>query len=144
MTLDPSQPEGQRVTSVRINGKPLDPARTYTVCTFSFLGTGGDNFTAFTSGTSHDTGLVDRDLWIGYLQSHPSLGPDFARQEVNESGMPTFVAGGDHVAFTLGKLDLTSQGSPANTSVEGVRRHRRAAASSSARSRSPTAAPPST
>ena len=32
--------------------------------------------------------------------------------------MPTFVAGGDHVAFTLGKLDLTSQGSPANTSVK--------------------------
>jgi len=118
VTLDPSQPEGQRVTSVRINGKPLDPARTYTVCTFSFLGTGGDNFTAFTSGTSHDTGLVDRDLWIGYLQGHQDLGPDFARQEVNESGMPSFVKGGDHVAFTLGKLDLTSQGSPANTSVE--------------------------
>jgi 5'-nucleotidase len=117
VTLDPSQPEGQRVTSVRINGKPLDAARTYTVCTFSFLGTGGDNFTAFTSGTSHDTGLVDRDLWIGYLQHHPSLGPDFARQEVNESGMPTYVAGGDHVAFTLSRLDLTSQGSPANTSV---------------------------
>ena len=32
--------------------------------------------------------------------------------------MPTFVTGGDHVAFTLGKLDLTSQGSPANTSVK--------------------------
>jgi len=118
VTLDPSQPEGQRVTSVRINGKPLDPARTYTVCTFSFLGTGGDNFTAFTSGASHDTGLVDRDLWVGYLQSHPDLGPDFARQEVDESGMPSFVKGGDHVAFSLGKLDLTSQGSPANTSVD--------------------------
>ena len=69
VTLDPSRPEGQRITSVRINGKPLDPDRTYTVCTFSFLGTGGDNFTAFTSGTAQDTGLVDRDVWIGYLQS---------------------------------------------------------------------------
>ena len=117
VTLDPSRPEGQRVTSVRLDGKPLDPDRTYTVCTFSFLGTGGDNFTAFTSGTTHDTGLVDRDLWIHYLQGHPDLGPDFARQEVDESGMPAFVAGGHHVAFTLGKLDLTSQGSPANTSV---------------------------
>src|SRR4051812_1284341 len=116
--LAPSKPEGQRVPSVRINGKPLDPARTYPVCTFSFLGTGGDNFTAFTSSASHDTGLVDRDLWIGYLQNHHDLGPDFARQEVNESGMPSFVKGGDHVAFTLSKLDLTSQGSPANTSVQ--------------------------
>ncbi len=122
VTLDPSRPEGQRVTSVRIDGKTLDPDKTYTVCTFSFLGTGGDNFTAFTSGASRDTGLVDRDLWIGYLRSHPSLGPDFARQEVDESGLPTFVKGGDHVAFTLGKLDLTSQGSPANTSVEVVAR----------------------
>ncbi len=117
VTLDPSRPEGQRVTSVNLDGKPLDPDRTYTVCTFSFLGTGGDNFTAFTSGTPHDTGLVDRDLWIHYLQGHPDLGPDFARQEVDESGMPAFVKGGQHVSFTLGKLDLTSQGSPVNTSV---------------------------
>jgi len=118
VTLDPSRPEGQRVTSVRIDGQPLDPAHTYTVCTFSFLGTGGDNFTAFTSGTPHDTGLVDRDLWIDYLEGHPGLGPDFARQEVNESGMPAFVNPGDQVSFTLSKLDLTSQGSPANTGVD--------------------------
>jgi len=118
VTLDPTRPEGRRVTSVRIDGEPLDPDRTYTVCTFSFLGTGGDNFTAFTHGTAHDTGLVDRDLWIQYLKDHPDLGPDFARQEVNESGMPAYVTGGDHVSFSVSKLDLTSQGSPANTAVE--------------------------
>jgi 5'-nucleotidase len=118
VTLDPSQPVGHRVTSVRIDGQPLDPDKTYTVCTFSFLGTGGDNFTAFTNGSSHDTGLVDRDLWIQYLKDHPGLGPDFARQEVNESGMPAYVTGGQHVAFSLSKLDLTSQGSPANTGVD--------------------------
>jgi 5'-nucleotidase len=118
VTLDPSQPEGQRVTSVRIDGKRLDPDKTYTVCTFSFLGTGGDNFFAFTNGTSRDTGLVDRDLWIGYLQRHPGLGPDFARQQVDESGMPSYVAGGDHLSFSLSRLDLTSLGSPANQSVE--------------------------
>src|SRR6185312_5113789 len=44
VTLDPSQPVGHRVTSVQIDGKPLDPDKTYTICTFSFLGTGGDNF----------------------------------------------------------------------------------------------------
>jgi 5'-nucleotidase len=118
VTLDPSQPVGHRVTSVQIDGKPLDPDKTYTICTFSFLGTGGDNFSAFKNGTSHDTGLVDRDLWIQYLQSHPNLGPDFARQEVNESGMPAYVTGGEHVTFSLTKLDLTSQGSPVNTSVD--------------------------
>ncbi len=118
VTRDPSLPAGQRVTSVRIDGQPLDPDRTYTVCTFSFLGTGGDNFTAFTNGTSHDTGLVDRDLWIQYLRDHPNLGPDFARQQVDESGMPAYVRGGEHVTFSLSGLNLTSLGSPENTGVD--------------------------
>jgi 5'-nucleotidase len=117
VTQDASRPVGSRITSVVINGTPLDPARHYTVSTFSFLGTGGDNFTAFTKGTSKDTGLVDRDLWIQYLRDHAGIGPDFARQQVAESGLPTSVAAGDQVAFSLSKLNLTSLGSPENTSV---------------------------
>jgi len=117
VTQDPSKPVGSRITSVIINGQPLDPSHTYTVSTFSFLGTGGDNFTAFTQGTHEDTGLIDRDLWIGYLKSRPNLSPDFARQQVVESGMPGPVVAGEPVSFTVSKLDLTSLGSPANTSV---------------------------
>ncbi len=119
-TLDPTRPEGSRVTSVTIDGQPLDPAATYTVSTFSFLGTGGDNFRAFTQGTSRDTGLVDRDLWIAYLQDHAPVAPDFARQQVYEAGMPAVVYAGQHVAFTLNRLNLTSIGSPENTSVKMV------------------------
>jgi 5'-nucleotidase len=117
VTQDASRPVGSRITSVVIDGTPLDPARHYTVSTFSFLGTGGDNFTAFTKGTSKDTGLVDRDLWIQYLRDHAGIGPDYARQQVAESGLPTSVAAGDQVAFSLSKLNLTSLGSPENTSV---------------------------
>jgi 5'-nucleotidase len=117
VTQDPTQARGSRITSVLIDGQPLDPDRTYTVSTFSFLGTGGDNFGAFTAGTPNDTGLVDRDLWISYLQKHDDLVPDYARQQVQESGMPSSVSAGDAVAFTLSNLDLTSQGAPANTSV---------------------------
>jgi 5'-nucleotidase len=117
VTQDATKPVGSRIASVVIDGEPLDPTQTYTVSTFSFLGTGGDNFTAFTQGSHQDTGLVDRDLWIGYLQDHSSLSPDFARQQVAESGIPSDVAAGENVAFTLSKLNLTSLGGPENTSV---------------------------
>jgi 5'-nucleotidase len=117
VTQDATKARGSRITSVIINGQPLDVAKTYTVSTFSFLATGGDNFTSFKQGTSRDTGLVDRDLWIGYLKGHTGIAPDFARQQVAESGLPQVVNAGDAVSFTLSKLDLTSAGSPANTSV---------------------------
>lgn len=101
-----------------IDGEELDPAATYTVSTFSFLATGGDNFTAFTEGTARDTGLVDRELWISYLQNHRPISPDFARQQVEAPGFPTQgVEAGDEVSFELAKLDLTSDGSPANTAA---------------------------
>lgn len=44
---DPMQPALQRITSVTINGQPLDPARTYRVVTNSFLVGGGDGFAQF-------------------------------------------------------------------------------------------------
>ena len=118
MTQDASQPQGARITSVYINGEKLDPARTYTVSTFSFLGTGGDNFRAFKQGTTHDTGLVDRDLWIKYLRDNKPAVSDFARQQVEAAGLPSMVYAGQRVQFSLSKLDLTSLGAPQNTSLE--------------------------
>ncbi|MCB0905965.1 MAG: 5'-nucleotidase C-terminal domain-containing protein [Nocardioidaceae bacterium] len=118
VTRDPSRDEGDRITSVTIDGQPLSMTKHYSVSTFSFLATGGDNFRAFTEGTSKDTGLIDRDLWISYLQDRALLAPDFARQQIDESGMPATVSPGDQVTFTLDKLDLTSLGAPENTSVK--------------------------
>ena len=117
VTLDPSEPQGSRVTSLLVDGAPVDPEATYTVSTFSFLATGGDNFTAFTAGDARDTGLVDRDLWIGYLREAGAVAPDFARQQVYETGLPSTVAPAEQVAFTLSRLDMTSLGSPQNTLV---------------------------
>ncbi|MEO6510259.1 MAG: bifunctional UDP-sugar hydrolase/5'-nucleotidase, partial [Nocardioides sp.] len=82
VTQDATKPVGSRITSVIVNGTKLDLKKTYTVSTFSFLGTGGDNFTAFAQGTPKDTGLVDRDVWINYLKTAGTLSPDFARQQV--------------------------------------------------------------
>ena len=115
VTQDASKPAGQRITSVLVNGVNLDPKKTYTVSTFSFLGTGGDNFTAFKEGTAKDTGLVDRDLWIGYLKKAGTIAPDFARQQVTAKNMNASVKPNKKYTFRVGNLDLTSQGSPQNT-----------------------------
>lgn len=117
VTQDPTKPRGERITSVIIDGQRLDPTATYSVSTFSFLAAGGDNFTAFKEGTSRDTGLVDRELWMDYLEGHQPLSPDFARQQVVENGFPSVVGAGQEVAFDLSNLDLTSHDSPANTEV---------------------------
>ncbi len=117
-TFDDALPEGSRITSITINGAPYDPAANYRIGTFSFLITGGDNFAIFTHGTNaKDSGLVDRDGWIAYLQGHQPVSPDFARQGVKVTGLPTATAQGSTLQFGLASLDLTSLGSPANTAV---------------------------
>ena len=92
-TFDDTLAEGSRITSITINGKPYDPAANYRIGTFSFLITGGDNFRIFTQGTNaKDSGLVDRDGWISYLTGQAPVSPDFARQSVKVTGLPTTAA----------------------------------------------------
>ncbi len=117
-TYDANAGRGSHITSVTINGRPLDPAASYRIGTFSFLATGGDNFRVFTSGTNvKDSGLIDRDAWIQYLKDHAPLSPYFARHAVSLPAVPTTVTAGEQLAFTVGGLNLTSLGSPKNTSV---------------------------
>lgn len=118
-TYDPARAAGDRITSVRVNGELLDPARSYRVGTFSFLATGGDNFRIFTEGSNtRDSGLVDRDAWIGYLQKSSPVSPDFARRSVAVTdSTPAGVKPGEAMAVAVSRLDLTSLGSPVNTSL---------------------------
>jgi 5'-nucleotidase len=117
VTQKPGNPVGKRITSVLIDGVKTQPNKTYTVSTFSFLGQGGDNFTAFTAGKAKDTGLVDRDVWISYLKGAGTVSPDFARQQAEVSNMPTSIKANKRYHFRVGNLDLTSLGSPQNTEV---------------------------
>lgn len=117
-TYDDALPEGSRITSITVDGVPYDPAADYRIGTFSFLATGGDNFRIFTEGTdTRDSGLVDRDGWMDYLDAESPVSPDFARRSVKVTDLPTTVTTGGTVSFELAKLDLTSIGSPANSSV---------------------------
>ncbi|GAA1914798.1 5'-nucleotidase C-terminal domain-containing protein [Nocardioides hwasunensis] len=118
VTADPSRPAGDRVTSIRIDGAPVDPTATYTVSTLNFLAAGGDGFSAFAGGRSTDIGLLDLDLFTDQLKTSSPVSPDFARHQVDVSGtLPETVVAGDRVDVSLSRLDLTSQGSPANASV---------------------------
>jgi 5'-nucleotidase len=119
-TFDPARAEGSRITSVTISGEPLDPDKTYKVATFSFLATGGDNFRAFTEGTAVDAGLVDYEAWIEYLGDNSPVSPDFARRSIQVGGVQSAYEPQGAVSVTLPKLDLTSAGSPANTTVSAT------------------------
>ncbi|QCW51074.2 ExeM/NucH family extracellular endonuclease [Nocardioides dongxiaopingii] len=134
VTADPTNAAGERITSVFINDEPLDPARTYTISTLSFLATGGDNFRSLANGEYVDTGLLDAEMWREYLAANSAdapISPDFARQQVFASDLPEALVPGEAASFTLGlgateapilpinpkTLNLTSLGSPVNTTV---------------------------
>ncbi|GAB3293488.1 LPXTG cell wall anchor domain-containing protein [Epidermidibacterium keratini] len=115
-TYDPAAPQGSHITSVTIDGAPLDPAASYTIGTFSFLAQGGDNFHTFAESTNvQDSGLIDRDAWISYLQQNSPVSPNYAKGAVAVDQLPTTITAGDALNFTAYGFDLTSLGSPLNT-----------------------------
>ena len=118
-TFDAARDAGDRVTSIWIDGAQIDPAQTYRIGSFNFLLTGGDNFREFTNGTdTRDSGLVDRDAWISYIEEKSPLSPSFKANQASITGAPTArVNPGDSVTFTVGSLNLTSLGAPKNTQL---------------------------
>ncbi|WP_292889562.1 ExeM/NucH family extracellular endonuclease [Microbacterium sp.] len=118
-TFDASRAAGDRITSITVDGVAINPTASYRIGSFSFLVQGGDNFRVFTQGTgTKDSGLIDRDAWIDYLKANPGLAPDFARRSAQVTGVPsTPVTATSSLALTVSGLDLTSLGSPANTTA---------------------------
>jgi 5'-nucleotidase len=74
-SYDLSKAYGSRISNITLNGVALDPATPYRVAMNSFLATGGDGFTAFTTGTDPVTGPVDVDTAVEYFQTHSSPTP---------------------------------------------------------------------
>ncbi|MCR2792838.1 ExeM/NucH family extracellular endonuclease [Microbacterium sp. zg.Y625] len=117
-TFDPALPEGERITSVTVDGQPIDPAAEYRIGTFSFLASGGDNFRVFTEGTGYvDTGLLDYEAWVDYIADNSPLAPSYAERAVQVSGVPETVEAGAEVQFSVAGLNLTSRGAPENTTL---------------------------
>lgn len=62
-------------STIKLNGVTLDPARTYRVTMNSFLAAGGDDFPAFTLGTTEVTGADDLVALEAYLGTHDPYAP---------------------------------------------------------------------
>ena len=71
-SYDLSRPEGQRIVSMALDGKPIRPDASYRVSVNNFLASGGDGFSVLNEGTdTFDAGL-DLDALEAWLATNPS------------------------------------------------------------------------
>ena len=74
--FDPSEPAGERVKDVRINGNSLRYTRTYTVATNEFLAAGGDDYTMMEEAPVLDEHeMIDTNMFIEYIENNSPLFP---------------------------------------------------------------------
>ncbi|WP_298282911.1 bifunctional metallophosphatase/5'-nucleotidase [Novosphingobium sp.] len=71
--FDRSRPVGQRIVSITLGGKPLDPAARYRVTMNGFLALGGDGFSVFTGAREAVIGLTDIEALESYFRSAARL-----------------------------------------------------------------------
>ena len=101
-TYNPDAEQGNRITSITIDGKPMDMDKDYIVAGSTFLLGGGDSFDALTKGSEmSNIGLVDVDAFIQYLKSGEELAPR-GQSAVGVKGEQQLKAGEET------KIDLSS------------------------------------
>lgn len=66
---------GQRISNIRLNGVPVDPAASYRVTVNSFLADGGDSFLELKNGTERTGGGQDLDEFIAHLAANSPAAP---------------------------------------------------------------------
>jgi 5'-nucleotidase len=80
-TMSLSQPVGSRISDIRINGVPVDPAAGYRVAANNFLMGGGDGFSVFTQGADDLwSGPLDIDAFVAYLGANSPITPPAANR----------------------------------------------------------------
>ena len=116
-TYDATRPEGNRVTSMWLNGKAIEPATSYSVTVNSFLASGGDNFREFAKGTApRDTGKVDLQAMVDYMAAKAKTTPlpvDAKQHFVGATWpatAPRFYRLGQDVKLSLSSLAMTAPG----------------------------------
>ncbi len=66
--------DGAKAKDVLVNGKPLDPKRTYKVATIDYVAQGGDRHPLFTEGTNYQgQGVFLRDAVLTFLKKNPDV-----------------------------------------------------------------------
>jgi 2',3'-cyclic-nucleotide 2'-phosphodiesterase (5'-nucleotidase family) len=80
--IDPLKASGERVSNIKIQGKPLDYNSTYRMATGDFLARGGDWYDTFKNSKNvkyHNKMIID--VLKDYVKSHSPLTPDTAKIE---------------------------------------------------------------
>lgn len=62
-----------KIVNQLINGKPIDPAKTYYIATSDYLALGGDNMDYFKKGEMIATGIKLRDLFLEKFIANPEI-----------------------------------------------------------------------
>ena len=123
---DPAASAGNHITSMFIDGSPVDPAGSYRVTVNSFLASGGDNFSTFALGTNRqDTGKVDLQSMVDYFVAFPTVSPDYSQRSVGVHvvSSPTGPVAGAPVTLELSSLLFSNAGpraSAVTASIGGV------------------------
>ena len=70
-SFDKSRAAGQRIVTMMLDGKPIDPQKTYRLAINNFLASGGDNFTLLADGRDPVDAGLDLDATEAYLKTNP-------------------------------------------------------------------------
>ncbi|MCY1080437.1 bifunctional metallophosphatase/5'-nucleotidase [Archangium lansingense] len=76
--FDVCRPAGDRIVRVTVNGEPLDPKRTYSLATNSYMSAGGDGYTMFKGSkyrVSPDKGRTTQDVLRDAFASAEAIAP---------------------------------------------------------------------
>ena len=122
-TYDPTRPEGDRITEMRLDGVAIAAGTTYQVAANSFLASGtGDNFFAFSEAINkRDSGKIDLQTMVDYMaefapESDP-LGVDYGQRAIGVSGLATDYTVGQTVTLGLSSLAMTGVGDVTDAEV---------------------------
>ncbi|WP_061961340.1 5'-nucleotidase C-terminal domain-containing protein [Demequina flava] len=107
-TYDPEAPAGERILSMWLDGEQITADGEYTVVANSFLAAGGDNFATLAQGSNvTDSGRIDLQAMVDYLEEFGSLSADYRQHAVSVSGLPDSLVVGENVSFDVGSLLMT-------------------------------------
>ncbi|ANE02791.1 bifunctional metallophosphatase/5'-nucleotidase [Corynebacterium crudilactis] len=115
-TYDINRPIGDRITSVSIDGAPLDPARDYVVAASVYLLSGNEGMEALTRGTAPaQTGIVDVQSTIGYLANNYVV-PRYGQAQISVTPSSEFNAG-ETITLDLAGLRYTQSDTATEVTV---------------------------
>ncbi|WFE22389.1 ExeM/NucH family extracellular endonuclease [Solwaraspora sp. WMMD937] len=109
-TYDPTLPQGERITSMTLNGQPVSPTGTYRVTVNSFLAAGGDNFTTLADGTdTSTTGDNDLTMLVAYFAENSPITADTESRSAVGQPEPTcdVTVTGTHDGGLIVKAEMT-------------------------------------